>query len=108
MQVVLRKTQISDDAYDAGLLKQALRRCTKMAVNFSEVKVGGLLKLFIERQGYTVGATVQVLSISEPIASFNPRTGQDEIYLHIAVTNGTRPLDFDVRESEGYQSYYFS
>jgi hypothetical protein len=88
-----------------------------MTVNFSEVKVGDLLqvqpadkeiKLFIERQGYTVGATVQVIEISDPIASFNPRTGQDEIYLHIAVTNGTRPLDFDVRESEGYQSYYFS
>jgi hypothetical protein len=88
-----------------------------MAINFSQVKVGDRLqiqpldktvKLFMERQGYTVGSTVQVIEISDPIPSFNPRTGTDEIYLHIVVTNGNRPLDFDVRESEGYQSIYFS
>jgi hypothetical protein len=88
-----------------------------MAINFSQVKVGDKLqiqpldktvKLFMERQGYTVGSTVQVIEVSDPIPSFNPRTGTDEIYLHIVVTNGNRPLDFDVRESEGYQSIYFS
>jgi hypothetical protein len=88
-----------------------------MAINFSQVKVGDMLqiqpldktvKLFMERQGYTVGSTVQVIEVSDPIPSFNPRTGTDEIYLHIVVTNGNRPLDFDVRESEGYQSIYFS
>jgi hypothetical protein len=88
-----------------------------MAINFSQVKVGDRLqiqpldktvKLFMERQGYTVGSTVQIIEISDPIPSFNPRTGTDEIYLHIVVTNGNRPLDFDVRESEDYQSIYFS
>jgi hypothetical protein len=88
-----------------------------MAINFSQVKVGDLLqmqpadktvKLFMERQGYTVGSTVQVTEVSEPISSFNPRTGSDEIYLHITITNGSRPLGFDVRESENYQSEYFS
>ena len=79
-----------------------------MAINFSQVKTGDLLqvqpldknvKLFMERQGYTVGSTVQVIEVSEPIASFNPRTGTDEIYLHISITNGNRPLGFDVRAS---------
>ncbi|QGQ97475.1 hypothetical protein EHS13_22600 [Paenibacillus psychroresistens] len=88
-----------------------------MAINFSQIKNGDLLqvqpldknvKLFMERQGYTVGSTVQVIEVSEPIPSFNPRTGTDEIYLHITVTNGNRPLGFDVRESEGYVSEYFS
>jgi hypothetical protein len=92
-------------------------RMNVMAIDFSQVKVGDLLqvqprdktiKLFIERQGYTVGSTVQVIEVSEPIPSFNPRTGSDEIYLHIVVTNGTRPLSFDVRESEQYQSEYFA
>ncbi|MEX2461875.1 MAG: hypothetical protein WD469_11390 [Paenibacillaceae bacterium] len=88
-----------------------------MAIDFSQVKTGDLLqvqpldktvKLFMERQGYIVGSTVQVIEVSEPIASFNPRTGTDEIYLHITITNGNRPLGFDVRESEGYVSEYFS
>lgn len=88
-----------------------------MPINFSQISVGDQLqmqpldkniKLFMERQGYTVGSTVQVIEVSEPIPSFNPRTGKDEIYLHISVTNGNRPLEFDVRESEGYVSEYFS
>jgi hypothetical protein len=88
-----------------------------MAIDFSQIKNGDLLqvqpldknvKLFMERQGYIVGSTVQVIEISEPIPSFNPRTGTDEIYLHITIDNGKRPLGFDVRESEGYVSEYFS
>lgn len=89
-----------------------------MAVNFSQVRQGDILqlapadktvKLFLERQGYFVGQQVQVLEISEPIPSFNPRTGRDEIYVSISVTNGSgRPLQFDVRESEGYTSEYFA
>jgi hypothetical protein len=89
-----------------------------MAVDFSQVRKGDIiplqpadktLKLFLERQGYLVGQPVQVLEISEPIPSFNPRTGRDEIYLSISVTNGSsRPLQFDVRESEGYISEYFA
>lgn len=67
------------------------------------------IKLFLERQGYFVGQNVRVLTVSEPIASFNPRTGTDEVVLDISVTNGGgRPLVFDVRESEGYISPYFS
>lgn len=88
-----------------------------MAVNFSQVKKGDVLtvqpadktiKLFLERLGYYVGQTVQVLEVSEPIPSFNPRTGQDEIYLAVSVSSGGRPLQFDVRESEGYVSEYFA
>lgn len=89
-----------------------------MAVDFSQVKVGDVLmvqpadktvKLFLERQGYQVGQPVKVLEISEPIPSFNARTGTDEVYLEISVTNGgSRPLKFDVRESEGYISQYFA
>jgi hypothetical protein len=88
-----------------------------MSVNFSLLKPGDVLqlapadktlKLFLERQGYYVGQPVSILSIGEPIPSFNPRTGKDEIYLSITVSNGGRPLQFDVRESEGYASPYFS
>lgn len=88
-----------------------------MAIDFSTVKVGDLLavqpcdvptKLFLERQGYTVGQTVQIIEISEPIVTFNPRIGGDETHLHILVTNGNRPLDFGVRASEGYTSIYFA
>jgi hypothetical protein len=88
-----------------------------MPIDFSQIKNGDRLlvqpldknvKLFMERQGYTVGSTVQVIEVSEPIHSFNPRTGRDEVYLHITITNGNRPLGFDVRESEGYVSEYFS
>jgi hypothetical protein len=85
--------------------------------NFSLLKPGDVLqlapadktlKLFLERQGYYVGQPVQIISISEPIPSFNPRTGGNEIYLSIAVSNGGRPLQFDVRESDGYTSEYFT
>jgi hypothetical protein len=88
-----------------------------MAANFSLLKPGDILqlapadktlKLFLERQGYYVGQNVQILSISEPIPVFNPRTGGDDIYLSVSVTNGGRPLQFDVRESEGYTSEYFA
>lgn len=88
-----------------------------MAANFSLLSPGDILqlapadkalKLFLERQGYYVGQNVQILSISEPIPVFNPRTGGDDIYLSVSVTNGGRPLQFDVRESEGYTSEYFA
>lgn len=87
-----------------------------MPIDFSQVKAGDILpvqpadkeiKLFLERQGYLVGMAVQVLEVSEPIESFNPRTGTDDTYLHIVVTNGKRPLEFGVRKSEGYRSDYF-
>lgn len=88
-----------------------------MPIDFSQVKIGDVLqispadktlKLFLERQGYYVGQNVQVTEISGPIPSFNPRTGRDEIYIAVSVTNGGRPLQFDVRESEGYLSDYFA
>lgn len=88
-----------------------------MAVDFSQVQTGDVLqltpvdktvKLFLERQGYYVGQQVQVITISEPIESFNPRTGENDIYLSIAVSNGGRPLQFDVRQSGGYISEYFA
>lgn len=88
-----------------------------MPVDFSRVQKDQILqiqpadktvKLFLERQGYYVGQNVKVLEVSEPIPSFNPRTGRDEIYISISVTNGGRPLQFDVRESEGYVSEYFA
>ncbi|WP_438447912.1 hypothetical protein [Gorillibacterium sp. sgz5001074] len=88
-----------------------------MPIDFSQIRVGQVLqiapsdktwKLFLERQGYYVGQNVQVTEISEPIPSFNPRTGGEEIYLAVTVTNGGRPLQFDVRESEGYTSQYFA
>jgi len=88
-----------------------------MAINFSQVKVGDILqlqpadktvKLFLERQGYLVGQNVQVVEIEGPFSSFNPRTGTDETYLHIRVSNGGRSLEFGVRESEGYTSEYFA
>lgn len=87
-----------------------------MPVNCSLLKPGDVLqlspadktlKLFLERQGYYVGQNVQVLSVSQPFASFNPRTGEDDIYISISISNGTRPLEFDVRKSEGYVSEYF-
>lgn len=87
-----------------------------MPVDFSLVRAGDVLqvqpadkeiKLFLERQGYLVGMAVQVVEVSEPIPSFNPRTGTDDVYLNVVVTNGKRPLEFGVRQSEGYRSNYF-